>query len=79
MFTDKLKCFADMMEMVYDTEKKQSLNMEGVEVRVPGFGETSSVEYIDPSWTAYMMLNAGSYFEPLIDGIVFKKFDSYSG
>ena len=66
LFAEGHSCFADIMEMKYDPTNGASENAEGVEVRVPGFGDTSSVAYLDPSWKAYFMGNVGSYAESLI-------------
>ncbi len=40
---------ADNIKLVYDNVTHTTRNNDGVDVRVPGFGNSSSVEYLDPS------------------------------
>lgn len=43
------KCFADRMMLYYDPELDDFYNAPGVETRVPHFGSTQSLLYLDPS------------------------------
>lgn len=40
----------------------------GREFRIPGWGNTNGIEYIDPSWLAYLMGNVGAYAASLVKG-----------
>ncbi|KAL5706696.1 lysophospholipase [Ranunculus cassubicifolius] len=42
------KCFADRMTLHYDPEKDDYCNTPGVETRVPHFGSTQSLLYLNP-------------------------------
>ena len=44
-----LDCWVDNMRLVYDNVTRTTSNSPGVETRVPGFGMTDSVEFLDPS------------------------------
>ncbi|GAU96520.1 hypothetical protein RvY_07951 [Ramazzottius varieornatus] len=44
-----LDCFVDNMRLVYNNETGRSEDAPGVEVRVRGFGNSTSVEYLDTS------------------------------
>eukprot|EP00455_Lapot_gusevi_P034321 TRINITY_DN3779_c0_g1_i2.p1 TRINITY_DN3779_c0_g1~~TRINITY_DN3779_c0_g1_i2.p1 ORF type:complete len:315 (-),score=95.04 TRINITY_DN3779_c0_g1_i2:157-1101(-) len=52
------------MRLVFDNTTNTYSNAPGVETRVPGFGNTSSVEQLDPS------VSATSYLAPLVQALV---------
>ena len=60
-----LDCFVDNMRLTYDSITKTTANLDGVEIQIPGFGDTSSIEYFDSSGISY-----SSYFAPIIRNLV---------
>ncbi|CAG0913986.1 unnamed protein product [Notodromas monacha] len=44
-----LDCWVDNMRLEYNTTTRTTTNSPGVTTRVPGFGDTASVEFLDPS------------------------------
>ncbi|XP_056454893.1 phosphatidylcholine-sterol acyltransferase [Gadus chalcogrammus] len=40
-------CWIDNIRLVYNSSTRRSTNSPGVEVRVPGFGQTHSIEHLD--------------------------------
>lgn len=56
------------MELVYDTVLRRSQTPTGVYTRVPGFGTTESVEYLDPSLAAYALVGKAPYFADMVHG-----------
>ncbi|EDO33966.1 predicted protein [Nematostella vectensis] len=60
MFID---CWVDNMRLVYDPATKTVHNSPGVETRVPGFGDTNTIEYLDKR-------NLIAYFAPLVKAMV---------
>lgn len=44
------KCFADRMMLYYDPDLDDFHNSPGVETRVPHFGSTQSLLYLDPNF-----------------------------
>ena len=42
-------CWVDNMRMSYSNVTRRSSDSPGVETRIPGFGNSSTVEYLDPS------------------------------
>ena len=53
-------CFAENMMLKYDATNGVFSNASHVEIRVPGFGNTSTIEYLDPD------LIIGKYFRDLL-------------
>ncbi|KAL7674721.1 hypothetical protein ACOME3_000997 [Neoechinorhynchus agilis] len=60
-----IECFADNMILIYDKQTGRTNNNEGVKTRAPGFGDTSTVEYFDPS-----NIRFSSYFAPIVNRLV---------
>ncbi|XP_035211136.1 phospholipase A2 group XV-like [Stegodyphus dumicola] len=60
-----IDCWIDNMRMVYDNETRTTSNSPGVDIRVPGFGNTTSVDWLDPS-----EISPSSYFVNIIDILV---------
>jgi len=65
-----LVCWANTIKLVYNKTSKTSSNVEGVSTRVPGWGDTSSMEYLDPSWSAWVLGDAGNYLHDLVEFLV---------
>ena len=53
------------MRLVYNKKTRTTENAPGVEIRIPGFGNTSTVEWLDPSQRAYT-----EYFKDIVDAIL---------
>ena len=51
------------LRLVYDESTKTMKNAPGVETRVPGFGNTDTIEYLDTD-------NIIKYFAPMVDKLV---------
>ncbi|XP_059473948.1 phospholipase A2 group XV-like [Neocloeon triangulifer] len=62
-----IDCLVDNMRLVYDNTTRTTSNSPGVETRIPGFGNTSSVEWLDPT-----ELSPTKYFNPIADILVKK-------
>lgn len=41
-----IDCFMDNFKLIYDHKLRRTHNAQGIDIRVPGFGETHSVEYL---------------------------------
>ena len=44
-----IDCWADNMRLEYDNVTRTTRNSPGVDITVPGFGNTTTVEYVDPN------------------------------
>ncbi|XP_052822895.1 phospholipase A2 group XV [Octopus bimaculoides] len=41
-------CFVDNMRLIYDPKTRKTFDSPGVNVKVPGFGKTETIEFLDP-------------------------------
>ena len=70
-------CVEHLQNLQFDSSSNTSSNLPGVSTRISGFGTSAGIEYIDPSWTAYFLGNAGKYAHDLVESKkVFKLFSS---
>lgn len=53
------------MMLIYDNVTRTTRNQDGVETRVTGFGNSTSVEWIDPSHAS-----PGAYFKDIANSLV---------
>ncbi|XP_055386604.1 phospholipase A2 group XV-like [Condylostylus longicornis] len=60
-----IDCFIDNVKLYYDNVTRTTHNAPGVELRIPGWGNSEVVEYIDPS-----KASKGAYFINIADGLV---------
>ncbi|KAK3608072.1 hypothetical protein CHS0354_031058 [Potamilus streckersoni] len=60
-----IDCFVDNMRLVYDNKTHKTSNSPGVDIRVPGFGDTDTVEWLDPTH-----LSVTTYFSPIVSAMV---------
>ncbi|CAD5207352.1 unnamed protein product [Bursaphelenchus okinawaensis] len=63
----KVDCWADNMKMVFNETTLTSEDAPGVTVRVPNFGGTDTVEWLDPGQHTYF---PGRYFNYIVDALV---------
>ncbi|XP_053985696.1 phospholipase A2 group XV-like [Hylaeus volcanicus] len=55
-----IDCWIDNMKLIYDNVTRTTRNQDGVDIRIPGWGDPFSVEYLDPS-----KASLGSYFKDI--------------
>ncbi|XP_057693755.1 phosphatidylcholine-sterol acyltransferase isoform X2 [Corythoichthys intestinalis] len=56
-------CWIDNIRLVYNRTTRQSFNSPGVQVRVPGFGQTYPIEFLDNN-------NLAGYFHTMVKHLV---------
>ena len=44
-----IDCWTDNMKLIYDPKTRTTRNNDGVETRIPGWGNSTTVEWLDPS------------------------------
>ena len=62
------ECIAENLLLHYNETTRTNSNSPGVTIRVPGWGTTTTMEYLDPSWSAYFLGNMGAYAVHLVQG-----------
>ncbi|CAG9864368.1 unnamed protein product [Phyllotreta striolata] len=60
-----IDCWIDNIKLIYDNVTRTTRNSDGVDIRVPGWGGTETVEWLDPSHAA-----TGSYFVDIGNALV---------
>ncbi|WOG91888.1 hypothetical protein DCAR_0311143 [Daucus carota subsp. sativus] len=58
------QCFAERMTLYYDPEVDDYCNAPGIETRVPDFGSTDSLLYLDPN-----LKHISAYMAPLVESL----------
>lgn len=60
-----IDCWIDNIRLIYNRTTHTTSSPPGVDIRVPGFGETFSLEYLDPSKSS-----VGMYFFSVVQALV---------
>lgn len=60
-----IDCWIDNIRLIYDNVTRTTKNPDGVYTRVPGFGGTETVEWLDPSHAS-----TGAYFKDIANALV---------
>ncbi|KZC12915.1 PREDICTED: group XV phospholipase A2-like [Dufourea novaeangliae] len=55
-----IDCWIDNMKLIYDNVTRTTRNQDGVDIRIPGWGDPLVVEYLDPS-----KASPGVYFKDI--------------
>ena len=65
MLTLMVECWAENVALEYDPATRTTHNVAGVETRIPGFGDTATVEWIDKS-----MRDFSIYFATIVAKLI---------
>jgi lysophospholipase III len=60
-----IDCWIDNVKLTYDNVTRTTRNQDGVETRIPGWGTSEVVEWLDPS-----LASTGSYFKDIGNSLV---------
>ena len=60
-----IDCWVDNMKLIYDNTTRTTYNSQGVETQVPGLGNTTSIEFVDPS-----RVPVSGYFNNMVQQLV---------
>merc|ERR1719334_2150541 len=65
MIPEIIDCWVDNVKLKYDNVTRRTYNNDGVETRIPGFGNTTTVEWLDPSQRFFSI-----YFSKIVAKLV---------
>ena len=60
-----IDCWVDNMKLLYDNNTRTTRNNDGVTLKIPDFGNTTSVEYLDVGRSSYAL-----YFGNMVDALI---------
>lgn len=60
-----IDCWIDNIKLIYDNKTRTTKSPNGVKIRVPGWGGTETVEWLDPSHAS-----TGLYFQSIANTLV---------
>ncbi|KAJ8958547.1 hypothetical protein NQ314_006386 [Rhamnusium bicolor] len=60
-----IDCWIDNIKLIYDNKTRTTRTPDGVTIRVPGFGGSETVEWLDPSHAS-----SGAYFNDIANTLV---------
>ncbi|KAG1693156.1 Group XV phospholipase A2 [Nymphon striatum] len=63
-----INCFVDNMKLRYDNVTRRTYDADGVHITAPGFGDTKTIEYIDP----HQILSQGDYYGEMVKFLISK-------
>ena len=59
-----INCWVDNVQLQYDNKTRTTSNADGVDIMVTEFGNTSTIEFINPSRIRYTV-----YFDPIVKSL----------
>lgn len=59
-------CWEDYIRLQFNKTTGESHPYPGVHIRIPGWGTTETIEYVDPSWLTFLAGNTGAYFSTFV-------------
>jgi len=65
MIPEVVDCWVDNMKLKYDPKTRKSSDNDGIKIRIPGFGNSSTVEWLDPSMRSF-----SGYFNKIAENLV---------
>ncbi|XP_041375530.1 phospholipase A2 group XV-like [Gigantopelta aegis] len=68
MIPEVIDCFVDNMRLVYHPENHTTSNSPGVDTKIPGFGKTEHIEWLDPD--VHVHYSSTSYYNPIVEALV---------
>lgn len=64
-----IDCFVENLMLVYDNKTRTTHSPDGVDIKTVGFGDTASVEWLDPNQLSHQ-ISAVSYFYNIVEDLV---------